>query len=391
MTSAPRSVQAIRSQAAAHGARLERVAVVILFMTIIAAPGTALLLGVDRGSISEAEMRELAPPPAWPQSRQAIAAWPSAFEKYFEDHFGFRARLIHWQASLLWRGLRTSASDTVIAGTDGWLYYADDGGMEDYVETTPFTDPQLAEWQRTLEANRAWLHARGIPYLFVVAPDKQMVYPEHMPSSLHRLRQDYHADQLIAYLHAHSTMEVLDLRPAIVDAKDGELLYHLYDTHWNDRGGLVGYTAIVRRLQQWLPDVRPLARADFDEVPGVPSGDKTTMLGLVDPGKVSMPGLVPKGGQRWRIVEPAHPDPYGEDGRLVTEISDRSLPRVVMFRDSFGGRLIPYLSAHFSRAVYLWQNNFEQAVIEAERPTVVIQEMVGRHLAIIEPYTDVLP
>ena len=370
--------------------RGERIAVVILFVVLIAAPGTALLFGVDRGSISEAEMRELAPPPAWSWSSKAIAAWPPAFEKYFEDHFGFRARLIHWQASLLWHALRTSASDTVDAGTDGWLYYADDGGMEDYIETAPFTDAELAEWQRALEANRAWLQARGIPYLFVIAPDKQMVYPEHMPASLHRLRGSYHADQLIAYLQAHSTIDVLDLRPSVIAAKNGELLYHLYDTHWNDRGGLVGYETIAARLRQWFPNLRPLTRADFDEVPGVPSGDKTTMLGLIDRGKTSMPGLVPKGGQRWRIVEPARPDPYGEDGRIVTEIPDPSLPRAVVFRDSFAGRLIPYLSAHFSRAVYLWQNNFEKAVIEAERPAIVIQEMVGRHLTNVEPYTDVL-
>jgi len=217
-----------------------------------------------------------------------------------------------------------------------------------------------------------------------------MVYPEHMPASLRRLHPDYHVDQFLAWLRTHrSTLDVLDLRPAVVAAKPDDLLYHLYDTHWNDRGGLAGYQAIARRLQRWFPTLRPFERKDFDEVPGVPSGDKTTMLGLVDPGKQAMAGLVPKAGQRWRTVEPLHPDPYGEDGRVVTEINDQSLPRAVVFRDSFAGRLMPYLSAHFSRAVYLWQNNFETAVIEKERPAIVIQEMVGRHLAIVYPYTDV--
>ena len=48
--------------------------------------------------------------------------------------------------------------------------------------------------------------------------------------------------------------------------------------------------------------------------------------------------------------------------------------------------MIPFLSEHFSRAVYLWQNNFDLALVEAERPAVVIQQWVGRHLYTVAPY-----
>jgi alginate O-acetyltransferase complex protein AlgJ len=64
----------------------------------------------------------------------------------------------------------------------------------------------------------------------------------------------------------------------------------------------------------------------------------------------------------------------------VTEIADPSLPRALIFRDSFGSRLVPYLSEHFSRAVYLWQNDFDADAVMKEHPDVVIQEIVGRHL-----------
>ena len=98
---------------------------------------------------------------------------------------------------------------------------------------------------------------------------------------------------------------------------------------------------------------------DFDEVPGVPSGDSTSMLGLVDQGKLAMPGLVPRDGWKHRVIEPLTPSPYNEDGRVVTEIAGSNLPRLLMFRDSFASRLVPYLAENFSHAVFLWRHDID--------------------------------
>jgi alginate O-acetyltransferase complex protein AlgJ len=371
--------------------RAEHLAVVAVFLALVLAPGVGLVLGIDRATVSEAEMRELSRAPAWSWTFSDAARWPAAFQRYFEDHFGFRARLLNWRADLLWRRLGSSASDTVIAGKNGWLFYADDGAVEDYLQTEPFTEPELEAWRLTLDRARGWLGARGIRHLVVLAPDKHVVYPEHMPDTLRRMRSDYRVDQLLEHMRSRSTVDILDLRPALARAKTEELLYHRYDTHWNDRGGLAGYQEIARHLGRWFPELEPLKRRDFEERAGVPSGDRTTMLGLIDPGKGAMPGLVRRGGWRHRVVEPAASDPFGEDGWLATEIADPGLPRAVTFRDSFAGRLIPYLSEHFSRAVYVWQHDFDAAVVERERPDVVIQEFVGRHLLTYVPYPDLIP
>lgn len=367
-------------------------AVVALFVVIITVPGLGLAVGLDRTAVSESEMRELAPWPTWSWAPAAMATWPDSFQKYFEDHFALRTRLIDWRSSLLWNGLRTSASDTVIAGRQGWLFYAADGGIDDWTQVDPFTPDQLEVWRETLVRRRAFLARRAIPFLFVIAPDKQMIYPEYMPASLRRMRDDYRADQLIAYMRQTTPdFQVLDLRAPLIGAKPTGRLYHRYDTHWNDRGGLVAYQALAQALTQWFPSLHPLQRGDFDTDPSVPSGDKTTMLGLTDAGKVAMPGLVLRRGEGFTVVEPQHPDPYGEVGLLVTEHTDRSLPRAVVFRDSFAGRLIPFLSEHFSRASYLWQNEFDFDAIQREQPDIVIQEFVARHFFTYVPYPGIIP
>jgi alginate O-acetyltransferase complex protein AlgJ len=365
---------------------------IAVFLVLIAVPGLGLVLGVDRSQVSEAEMRELAEFPVWSWQREALAAWPDRFQRYFNDRFAFRNTLIRAHAAVLWHGLRTSASDTVIAGKGDWLFYADDGGLLDYVQAEPFTEEALQQWQRTLERTRDWLASRGTRFLFVIAPDKQMIYPELMPDSLRRLHDDYRADQLLAHMRAHSTVAILDLRPALLEAKPNELLYHHYDTHWNDRGAFIAYQQIATRLQQWFPAIEPMQRDDFVTSPAAPSGDKTTLLGLVDQGKVSMPGLVPRRGWSSTVVSPAHPDPYGEDGTVVTEARNGGTGlRAVMFRDSFSSRLIPFLSEHFSRIVYQWQNDFDPDLVREEQPDVVIQQMVGRHLYIFVPTPELVP
>jgi alginate O-acetyltransferase complex protein AlgJ len=374
----------------AYRRRVE-VSLIALFLVVIAAPGLGLLFGVTRAQVSEAEMRTLAEFPAWSWQREALAKWPERFQTYFNDRFAFRNELIHLQAAVLWHGFHTSASDTVIAGKGDWLFYADDGGLQDYVQAEPFTEDQLRQWQQTLERTRDWLGSRGTRFLFVLAPDKQMIYPELMPASLRRLHDQYRADQLLAHMRAHSTVEILDLRPALLAAKPRELLYHHYDTHWNDRGALIAYQQIASRLRRWFPTIEPMQREDFDTSATASSGDRTTMLGLVDAGKESMPGLVPRHGWTAITISPQHPDPYGEDGTVITEVRGRSGPRAVMFRDSFASRLIPFMSEHFSRILYQWQNDFDPELVRRERPDVVIQEMVGRHLHIFVPTPSLVP
>lgn len=367
-------------------------ALTLIFIVTIAAPGLGLAIGFGRQSVSEPEMRVLAAWPAWSWSPARLAEWPGEFQRYFDDHFALRAQLIDWRSEILWKWFRTSGFPTAIAGTNDWLFYADDGAQKDWTQEEPFPESELVDWRETLLRRRAFLARRGIPYLFVIAPDKQMIYPEFMPRSLHRLRDDFRADQLIAYMRRTAPdFEIVDLRPALRAARSEELLYHRYDTHWNDRGAFIAYQEIARALTHWLPELVPLTRKDFTTDPSVLSGDRTTMLGLTDRGKLTMPGLVLRRGAGYQIVAPRRPDPYGEDPILVIEHHDKTLPTALVFRDSFGARLIPFLSEHFSHVEYWWQNELNYEEIERQRPDLVIQEFVARHFYTFGPYPPGIP
>ena len=307
-----------------------------------------------------------------------------AWVDYFDDHFGIRQQLIRAHAWVSLRVLHTSPSPTVILGRDGWLYYADDSAIEDYESATPFTPEDLAAWRDALAGIRDALRARGIAYVFVLAPDKHVVYPEYMPSTIHRLHRQYRMDQLLDYLEANTDLPIVDLRRPLAEGKARERVFHLTDTHWNDRGAFIGSNEILRAAA--LAGVHPDSREDFVEGEHTRPGlDLAEMLSAAPLFTETSLDLVPRRPRRARLIEPTDLREGYEVAKVVTEIDDRSLPRTVVFRDSFGTGLIPFLSEHFSRAVYLWQNNVDMDVVDAEKPALVIHEIVGRRLQTLDP------
>jgi hypothetical protein len=361
------------------------VILVAAFVTALVAPGVVMLAGLDR-EVPTGENRELAPWPAAPRTWAAWRAWPGSASRYFEDHFGLRARLVRWQAALRLRVFGVSASPDVIVGRDGWLFYAGEGAVEDIVSEVPFTPEELEGWRTTLEHTQDWMEARGIAYVFVIAPDKHAVYPELLPSSVRQVGAETRTDALVRYLRDRSTVPVLDLRGALEAAKGRERVYHRTDTHWNDRGALAASQALWRMLAPRLEAPLQERGAYVARAVPVPGLDLASMLGIADAVTEVDLRLVPRLPRRARIVEPAHPDARLMEPRVVTEQDAAALPRAVVFRDSFASALIPFLSERFSRAVYLWQYNVDPYVVLTEHPDVVIQEWVGRRLGTATPY-----
>ena len=358
---------------------------VVLFAIVLALPALGTTLGMQAVGAS-GENRTLAPFPRLAMTWTAWRVFPDAFTRYFEDNFALRSLLVRWQALVRLKALDVSPSTSVIKGLNGWLFYADDGAMEDYSLARPFTAAELETWRRTLQDTHDWLRARGIAYLFVMAPDKHQVYPEQMPATIRRASHS-RIDQLAAYLAEHSTVSVLDLRAALRQGKSNERIYHRTDTHWNDRGAYIAYAQIVGALSHSLPGLRVRSRTTFDARHVTRSGlDLARMLGLNDLLGEDDLTLEPRQPRAARVVEPRTPNPQSSDAHLVTTQADSSQPRAVIFRDSFGSGLVPFLSEHFSRAVYLWQYNVDPAVIAEERPDVVIHELVGRRLSTLTPY-----
>jgi len=364
--------------------------IVLVFVVIISLPLAANIAGVD-GADPGAENRTLAPFPDLEPTVKSAASFPQRFSNWFDDHFGFRARLVRWYGETRLFGLGVSPTPSVVKGQDGWYFYGEDGSIDDYARVDPLTPAAQDNWREAVARTRDWLRQRDIPYVFFIAPDKYAVYPEMMPDTIRVVNPVSRTDGLYEAL-AHSGVAI-DVRGALMNARTRERIFQKTDTHWNDRGALVAYQAIIEAVRRQVPATPPAwTRDDFEEVTREVDGmDLAGMMGLTRVIREIDFTLAPKRPRQARVVEPAGADPGAQEGRLVTEIPGSSLPRAVIFRDSFVSRLVPFLSEHFSRAVYLWQNDFDADVVTAEHADVVIQEIVGRHLYGFIPSPELVP
>ena len=355
-----------------------RALLAVTFVAMIALPASLNLMGRDGGD-PEGEHREL------------VTFVGTNIRPWFDDHFGLRSTLVKWygETRLFWLG--QSPSPSVLKGRDGWFFYADDKAVEDYISDDPLTPEALANWRLALTRARQWLTARHVAYVFLLTPDKHAMYPEEMPPAVVRIGQMSRMDQFYGSLQDMGF--IVDVRPALIAQRARERIYQKTDTHWNERGAYVAYRAIIdaARVQQAaIPP--PWAREDFDAVSrDAEAMDLAALMGLKRVLREEDLRMMPKRPRAAKVIEPKGARPTDEEGRLVTEIPGSTLPRAVIFRDSFASALVPFLSEHFSRAVYLWQNDFDAQVIEQEHPDIVIQQIVGRHLHNFIPSPELVP
>jgi alginate O-acetyltransferase complex protein AlgJ len=354
-----------------------------VFLVLILLPLADSALKLDRAATLN-EKRLPARFPAFAPGWGGLRAFLAGLEAYYADHFGFRKTLLQWEHRWKRELFRESTVSDVMIGRDGWLFLTGGHMIDDWRGARPLTPQELKNWQTLLEKRRDWLARRGIKYLFVLTPSKETVYPEFLPEWMTRVGPETRLDQFFAHMKAHSTVMALDLRPALLQAKQTARTYMIMDTHWNLYGAFVGYQEIVRALGRQLPDLgEPLPLAAFDlRYVQAKGGDLATMLGqehsLAEKDFVTLRPHPPL-----QLIEcKSDTNILNKKWRLLMEPVYSENPaqkyKALFFRDSFCEFLRPFLAFHFKRVVYIWLETWDLQVIERERPDVVVDQIVER-------------
>ncbi len=363
---------------------------VVLFLGILVTPLAGVLAGID-GADKDAENRTLAAFPTFELSPGGVRRYLTGLDAWYTDHFAFRNTLVkaYGISRYLWLGVSSSPSVTI--GPDGWLFFVDDGGLEDFTNEAPLSEPDIQNWRDVVVRAQRWCRARGIAYAFTVLPDKGSIYPELFPQTARRVSRLSRIDQITTAIT--DTGAAIDVRQALMEEKRHVRVFQKTDTHWNQRGAYIGYRTIINALRLQVPSIPPpKPESEFDAVTRpIPGMDLAAMMGLKRVLWEEDLRLVPKTPRQYVVREPKGNIVEAGEPRIVTEIPGSTLPRAVVFRDSFTSAMAPYLSEHFSRVVYLWRNDFAFEEVEKEHPDVVLQEIVGRHVQWFIPSPELIP
>ena len=372
------------------GRRFAAACCTAIFLAACSLPLGSQLLGISpHGKLAEATG---SPFPEFEWSRQSFRAMgKSLADGWLEKNFPYRGELIRWYnyaSATLFGSLANNSP--VVVGKEGWLFLSRDRSLnvlEEHRAVTPLTEAQVASVAAKFQARADWCAERGIRYLVAVAPNKESIYPEHLPDEYAQVGPVSRMDQIMAHIREKTRLDVLDLRPALMEAKKGRQVFYATDSHWNAYGAFPAYRAIIERLGKDFPALTPMNASDFffQEFTFL-GGDLSYMVGVEDLITEKKVYMIPKSPLRARGVSVGTFKTGYSQPAQGSERPGAGLPKAVVFHDSFFWEIAGFLGEHFSRAVYVWvkpgldgaESIFDKELIEAEKPDVVVEQIAER-------------
>lgn len=293
--------------------------------------------------------------------------WLSEAGTYFEEHFAFRPYFVTADSEIMGKVFQVSSVDTVLDGTDGWLYYT--ATRNDYLGVNTLTERGAYNVMHNLSLLKRYVENNDAKFLFTVAPNKNSLYGEHMPYYSGKKISDTKNIELLESDLEKEEIPYANLFAAFENQK--ETLYLKRDSHWNQKGAVLAYNVMLDSLGK-----------EHDPYETVPSVRTKTEYGDLN-----------------RMVYPKSAEPewnYKYDKELsykyVTDFesvedawiqtaNEKGQGSLLMFRDSFGNTLLPlmadtYKDGYFSKsAPYPVEEYMTQY-----HPDTVIAEKVERNL-----------
>jgi len=342
-------------------------ALIVLFIGFLALPLLLFVSQSQQNGISEQEKRVVAAAPKFTLPRFFSDAYQKEYEQYFNDHFGLRNKLVTANGALHYYALATSPNDKVLIGNDHWLFYSAEQTIERYKSGNVLSAQELASIAQLLQDEQRLLIERGIQFIILVAPDKETIYPEQMPR---RIKPSANPSTLDSFLNAmkDTNVTVIDPRSALQAQARLQKLYTETDTHWTDRGAQIAFDLVRASLSQDITDTIEYRETEFDK------GDLANLISLGGRLHESIPEAVSMQDAYNLDVTTRN----GVDIRTTTT-SDADERTILVFRDSFGEKLIPFFASSFNHATFE-REYFDGTVIDELQPDVVVLQIVERNI-----------
>lgn len=281
----------------------------------------------------------------------------------------------------------------VYVGKDGWLFYTD--SIDNYLGTDLYADTMLRRIAKQMQGRADWCEENGITFYFMIAPNKNTIYPEKMMSSMKEGEQK-RIDQVYDYLRENTTVKCIDVRDALIAEKNANPtvdLYYPLDTHWNNHGGFIAYQTIMDTIKQDFPNAIKHEKDEYQiDYFDAHFKDCAYYLGYYDTLENSGPVYTKLDG---KIGQVAWHDWSGEFGQFVHAYVDpengyqescfnmgytneyaADAPSLYIIRDSFFMAMSTFIRDSFSKVTSTWRTDFPTKDILKEKPDIVIYECI---------------
>jgi hypothetical protein len=291
-----------------------------------------------------------------------------------------------WRMALIrnFNAFRLAAGDSIfnegLVGRDGWLFYTGDYSIHDYQKTGLMGPSRLEYLAGILGSLEEQITQNGGTMWLVIPPDKNTIYPQHMPAQIPVIGEISRLDQLTDYLQQETEINLLDLRPLFTEVSQSDQIYYKADAHWNCLGAYYGSNELLTQISALHPEVQTHPLTDYEF--GTMTDSTLDIAGVIGLSlQEETVTLTPK----FSTGSISHA-PYGKTDRMNVAVnSETDLPTALVIHDSFYTECLnQFIEPQFSRAI---SSHYEKValsdymeLLEAEQPDVVIVEFAERHV-----------
>ena len=316
--------------------------------------------------------------PLYTRPTQFSATYFKDWENYYNDTFAGRKKMIRKYLKL--RKKLGFSGNAFFLGEEGWTFYdsqvhENSNSIIDYYGLTPYSDDELTEMKKAGIRNVAFYRERKIPYAVFVAGNKENVYSEYMPTRYQKSRTSDTSRMDKAVTQLSPDLPIINLKPTLIKAKENSpvLLYYKTDTHWNDVGGYIAFREIMHQMEPTFktPELKTLEITQD----GLKKGDMSDAEDNIE--------------YRVGYLKDQNPVPisvdFDDENHYVEAFENKSAPiqkTIIVFRDSFGGALVPYISRAYAKSYFIHRlAGHKKAlfdIVEQIKPDIVVDVVVER-------------
>lgn len=295
---------------------------------------------------------------------------------YFSDNFAFRQELTTINSYLMKQIFMVSGNDNVVVGTDNWLYF--DETTNDYLGRNVLSRRGIHNCGKVLSLLQENAEKNNCSFLFVAAPNKNSIYPEYMPPNYIKENEANNWVKLQTELNKQNVLYV-DLHSAFL--KKDTIMYHKYDSHWNNEGAAYACNEILNKFNK--------KHTDYSNVPHhIENNFSADLWGM----------LYPKWEKFDKNVDydKKHCFTYCNNVNSTKDMwietkSKKGQQTLVMYRDSFGNALLPYLADEYENAFFTKMVPYNWELIKSHKAQNVIIEITERHISSLQEELPIMP
>lgn len=333
-----------------------------LFLVLCLIPSVGMLFSTDTSAAGNEHLS--AAPLLKTEDGRLNPSFPQELTNYISDRFFLRHKLITANTKLLSGCFNVTGNAEVTAGDDGWLFYTET--LDNATGTNILSDRQLWCAAHSLSLMQEYCESRDAAFLFTIAPNKASLYPEYLPERF-PVSESTNANAFVTALKKQH-IPYADLY-SVFNSQD-DVLYYRTDSHWNDRGAALAADTVLDALSKAHT---PFFGCDYS-MNALHKGDLYEMV--YPAGSYEEENAVFNRGFGFEYVGPFR---SVEDITIHTANSD-SDGSLLLFRDSFGNSMYPYIADSFGTACISRAMPYTMSALERENAYTVVIELVERNI-----------